>query len=131
MSMKLASQLQPRKLQQQNIAIARSGAQLSLQRGKFFLDSIPTPDKLSSRKIHWGSVDRKQLLTALEEKGIVVDHDTSSLTRDNCYNLKNVNGSSEPFQLHFSASETIITGHADETLVSIICEAIDSAADGI
>ncbi|KAJ4956533.1 hypothetical protein NE237_013316 [Protea cynaroides] len=139
----LAFQLQPRRMKQENMAIARLKGQLLVSHGKYFLVSRrQLIDSSQSRMLmqystreekrtllQWGLLDPNLVLLVLQEKGIsgLVDEDRSGGEHNayfvHIYEPKNG-------LIEITPTQTVIST-ADETLASTIFEAINNILDGI
>ncbi|OVA07305.1 Beta-Casp domain [Macleaya cordata] len=120
----LAFQLEPRRTNQENMAIARLRGKLFVDNGRYVLVSAKDPIDTSERSIlmHWGSPDPSLLLVALREKGI-----HGSIDRD-----RSVLEIYEPNKalIEFHSTHTVVSTD-EKLLATLIFEAIGSVLDGI
>lgn len=125
----LAFQLQPRRLAQQNLAIARLKGRVSLSKGKYFLSNSETPlESVNKQLLHWGSVEPTRLLLALQEKGLVGtlhwnQDAASSVISIEVTNPKKAVIEIGPGQATISCEE--------ENTANLIYEALNSVCDGL
>ncbi|XP_077241662.1 integrator complex subunit [Tasmannia lanceolata] len=125
----LAFQLQPRRMQQENMALARLKGELRLSLGKHFLVSSKEPiDYSHTQLLYWGTVDPNRLITDLNKKGIkaFVDKD-GSVAENAC--LIHIDGTKRAI-IEISSTRTVIST-ADETLAADIFETVSGVLDGI
>nr|CAD1833440.1 unnamed protein product [Ananas comosus var. bracteatus] len=125
----LAFQLEPRRLLEGSMAIARLQGRLLLSKGKYLLVSGKKPLKQSNEQmLLWGSVDPARLILALEERGIVGSICDDDKAADGYWFIQ----VSKPEEglIKSSASETVISCD-DERTSALIFEALCSVCDGI
>lgn len=126
----LALQLKPKRLTQNNMAIARLTGQLLLRNGRYLLVCAEKPTNLSNRQLlHWGNVDPVRLGLALQEKGIggAIQKGEDTIDGD-IYSIQ-IKDPGEAL-VETSASKTVICT-SDESMAMVIFEAIASVCDGI
>ncbi|XP_042512593.1 integrator complex subunit 9 [Macadamia integrifolia] len=139
----LAFQLQPRRMKQGNMAIARLKGKLHVYHGKYFLVSERELIDFSQSRmlqqyctgsekgtlLQWGLLDPKLLLLVLQEKGIagLVDEDRNTREHNACF-LRIY----EPKDalIEITPTQTVIST-ADETLASTLFEAINNFLESI
>ncbi|KAJ7949326.1 Integrator complex subunit 9 [Quillaja saponaria] len=127
----LASQFHWKKLMQENFNISRLKGELSIDHGKYHL--LVGKEQGSSSKhsslLHWGSPDVQKLLAALSKMGIngsleqgISDTESETVHVVHVQDYKGL--------IKVGTRSTVISA-ADESLASLIFEAVDSVLDGI
>ncbi|WOL01472.1 integrator complex subunit 9 [Canna indica] len=125
----LAFQLQPRRLTQQNIAIARLKGRIFLSKGKYFLAASKIPLEFSNKQlVHWGSVEPTHLLLALQERGLVGSIHWDKDATNGSFSIQVSNP--ENAVIETSAKQTTISCE-DRNITALIYEALKSVCDGI
>ncbi|KAG6494445.1 hypothetical protein ZIOFF_049471 [Zingiber officinale] len=125
----LVVQLRPRKLTQQNLAIARLGGGIRLREGKYFLSASKVQLGSSNEKLlHWGSVEPARLLISLQERGLVgnMQWNEEAASETVSIRIRDPNNAI----IETNASRTII-GCEDENVANLIYETFSSVCDGI
>ncbi|KAK9141256.1 hypothetical protein Scep_010937 [Stephania cephalantha] len=127
---KLALQLLPRMIGEGPIAIARLRGKLELNHGEHILRSCreSLDSSQSHMQLHWGSLDPNLLEKALQKKGIDGSWSANTGANDGIHVFRIANPSSALIEIH--AMYTIISS-ADETLSSLLVEAVSSVLEGI
>ncbi|KAF8403602.1 hypothetical protein HHK36_011706 [Tetracentron sinense] len=128
----LAFQFQPGRLKEENKCLARLKGELFIEHGKhlFVLGKEPVDSSQSRPLLHWGSLDLNLLLKRLREKGIngSVEQSGSDIGPLNACLIHVYEPNKALIEIR--AMSTIISA-ADETLASLIFEAVSSVLDGI
>lgn len=125
----LAVQLRPRRMQQENIAVARLKGELHLSHGKHLLVSTKeSGDYLKSQLLHWGSVDMNRLLLALQEKGINGTLDDDRSIAKNVHVILIDKPDNALIEIRMTC--TVISA-TNQTLASLIFQVVNNVLDGI
>ncbi|CAL9751914.1 unnamed protein product [Musa acuminata subsp. burmannicoides] len=125
----LAFQLRPRRLTQQNIAIARLKGRIFLSKGKYFLAASRIPMEFSNKQLlYWGSIEPTSLLLALQERGLVGTINWNKDAANGVYTIQITNP--EKAVIETSARKTTISCE-DENTATLIYEALSNVCDGI
>lgn len=120
----LALKLKPRRMEQENMAIARLGGKVCIDNGKYVLvttkESID-PSKMSN-PAHWVSPNPNLALKALHERGI-----NGSISQDRSFLEIH-----EPKKalIEFHSTETVVSTD-EETFANLILGTLCSVLDGI
>nr|DAD43103.1 TPA_asm: hypothetical protein HUJ06_001333 [Nelumbo nucifera] len=126
----LVFQLQPRRIKQENAAIARLKGKYHVHHGRHLLISENEPVNHSQSRLllQWGSLDLTLLLLALREKGINGSIDNDGMGEHNSCFLRIY----EPKKALIETTGTLtVVSAVDETLASIIFQTICSVLDAI
>ncbi|CAK9140266.1 unnamed protein product [Ilex paraguariensis] len=129
----LVSQFHWKKLKHQEINVARLNGELFTEQGKHRL--LPGNEQVASslnrQLVHWGTLDLEALSMALQKLGIKGSIEQSMSDATGLENASIVHVF-EPNKalIEVKATSTVIST-ADESLASLICEAICGILDGI
>lgn len=125
----LAIQLRPRKLAQQNLAIARLEGSILLREGKYFLSASKVQLGSSNKKLlHWGSIEPDRLLVALQERGLVGDMQWNKEATSDTVSIRIRDPKNAIIETE--ARRTTI-GCEDENMATLIYEAFSDVCEGI
>ncbi|URE05802.1 Beta-Casp domain, partial [Musa troglodytarum] len=125
----LTFQLRPRRLTQQNIAIARLKGRIFLSKGKYFLAAPRIPMESSNKQLlYWGSIEPTCLLMALQERGLVGTIHWNEDAANSVCTIQITNP--EKAVIETSARKTTISCE-DENTATLIYEALGNLCDGI
>ncbi|ONI20739.1 hypothetical protein PRUPE_2G031500 [Prunus persica] len=125
----LASQFNWRNLKQENINMTRLKGELCVDHGRQRLSTGNQESSESRPLVHWGSTDLEKLLVVLSNRGIKATLGDAFGSESESASLVHVHDPNQAL-IEVRTTSTVIST-ADESLASIIFEAIGSVLDGV
>ncbi|CAB4298848.1 unnamed protein product [Prunus armeniaca] len=125
----LASQFNWRNWKQENINMTRLKGELCVDHGRQRLSTGNQESPESRPLVHWGSPDLEKLLVVLSNKGIKATLGDAFGSESESASLVHVHDPNQAL-IEVRTTSTVIST-ADESLASIIFEAIGSVLDGV